>query len=205
MAERELHSVRMRRAAMRRHSSWARDSANLPHVSIVMATKRPWILPSALAAVARQSYPRTELVLALHGNDHALPAVKERVGRLPLPARVVGGSRHRAPGQGTSGRFGGGRGHAADQDGRRRHLWRRPLVGPGPGPPVLAGPAGRQGAPVRVSGRVRPDPHQPRRTRRVLPRLPVRRHAADRSTRPAGRGAAGATCRGRKTWHWRKT
>ena len=89
LAERELHSVRMRRAAMRRHSSWARDSANLPHVSIVMATKRPWILPSALAAVARQSYPRTELVLALHGNDHALPAVKEKVGRLPLPARVV--------------------------------------------------------------------------------------------------------------------
>ena len=89
LAERELHSVGMRRAAMRFHSSWARDSGNLPHVSIVMATKRPWILPDALAAVARQSYPRTELVLALHGNDHALPAVEREVRRLPLPAKVV--------------------------------------------------------------------------------------------------------------------
>ena len=87
--ERELHSIRMRRAAMRSHSAWARDSANLPYVSIVMATKRPSILPDALATIARQSYPRIELVLALHGNDDSLPSVERTIARLPLPARVV--------------------------------------------------------------------------------------------------------------------
>ena len=86
---RELHSIRMRRAAMRSHSSWARDSANLPYVSIMIATKRPSILPDVLATIARQSYPRIELVLALHGSDDSLPAVERRIARLPLPARVV--------------------------------------------------------------------------------------------------------------------
>ena len=95
---RELHSIRMRRAAMRSHSTWARDSANLPYVSIVMPTKRPSILPDALATFARQSYPRIELVLALHGNDDSLPAVERRIARLPLPARVV-----RVPGSTTYG------------------------------------------------------------------------------------------------------
>ena len=87
--ERELHSIRLRRAAMRAHSAWARNTANLPYVSIVMATKRPSILADALASVARQSYPRTELVLALHGNDDSLRAAEQSVARLPLPARVV--------------------------------------------------------------------------------------------------------------------
>ena len=86
---RELRSIGMRRAALRTHSTWARDAANPPPVSVLLATRRPALLPQALAAVARQRYPRLELVLALHGNDDALPAVRRRVAGLPLPATVV--------------------------------------------------------------------------------------------------------------------
>ena len=86
---RELHSIRMRRAALRNHSSWARDTANLPPVSILLATRRPALLPRALAAVAGQSYPRLELVLALHGNESAFATVERLVAELPLAGTVV--------------------------------------------------------------------------------------------------------------------
>ena len=86
---RELRSIGLRRAALRTHSTWARAAANLPAVSVLLATRRPALLPQALAAVARQRYPRLELVLALHGNDGALPDVRRRVAELPLPGRVV--------------------------------------------------------------------------------------------------------------------
>ena len=85
---RELRSIGMRRAALRSHSTWAL-AANPPPVSVLLATRRPALLPQALAAVARQRYPRLELVLALHGNESALPAVRRRVAGLPLPATVV--------------------------------------------------------------------------------------------------------------------
>ena len=87
--KRELHSIRLRRAAMRSHSSWARNAGNLPFVSIVMATKRPSILHHALASVAKQSYPRTELVLALHGHKGSLRAAERSAARLPLPVKVL--------------------------------------------------------------------------------------------------------------------
>ncbi len=86
---RELHSIALRRAALRNHSSWARDSANLPHVSILLATRRPALLPQALAAVAGQTYPRLELVLALHGNERAFAGAERCVAELPLPYRIV--------------------------------------------------------------------------------------------------------------------
>ncbi len=95
---RELRSIRMRRAALRNHSSWARATTNLPPVSVLLATRRPALLSQALAAVARQSYPRLELVLALHGNDRAFPAVQRRVAELPLPGTVV-----RVPGSASLG------------------------------------------------------------------------------------------------------
>ena len=85
---RELRSIGMRRAALRSHSTWAL-AANPPPVSVLLATRRLALLPQALAAVARQRYPRLELVLALHGNDRALPAVRRRVAGLPLPGTVV--------------------------------------------------------------------------------------------------------------------
>ncbi len=74
---REALSVRMRRAALREHSLGSRvrqvaeralaDPPRLPLVSILLVTRRPELLARALAAVRRQTYPRLELVLGLHG------------------------------------------------------------------------------------------------------------------------------------------
>ena len=87
---RELLSIRMRRAALRNHSLQARarqlGEAAPPLVSILLATRRPERLPQALAAVARQTYPRLELVLALHGGP--FPEVDRRVTELPYPVKV---------------------------------------------------------------------------------------------------------------------
>ena len=76
--ERELLSIRARRAALRDHAAEARarqvcqavlaEPPRLPRVSVLLATCRPACLPHALASVARQTYPRLELVLALHGS-----------------------------------------------------------------------------------------------------------------------------------------
>ena len=65
---RELRSIGMRRAAMREHSSWGRDVEGLPLVSILLATRRPGLLGYALASAGRQTYPKLELALALHGD-----------------------------------------------------------------------------------------------------------------------------------------
>lgn len=87
--KRELHSIKMRREAMRTHSSWARGSKQPPTVSILLATRRPALLSHALAAVASQSYPRIELTLALHGPPDAFAGAEERAAALPLPATVM--------------------------------------------------------------------------------------------------------------------
>ena len=88
---REQLGIRMRRAALREHSSWARarrqGEEELPLVSILLATKRPGFLPWALASVARQTWPRVELVLALHGAGFA--EVEPRIAELPHPAKVL--------------------------------------------------------------------------------------------------------------------
>ena len=83
---RELLSVGLRRAALREHSSWGRGEER-PLVSILLATKRSAFLPWALANAARQTYPRTELILVLHGEGFA--GVEQRVAELPLPAKVL--------------------------------------------------------------------------------------------------------------------
>ncbi len=85
---RELLSVRMRRAALREHSSWARaHGGDLPLVSVLLATRRPGFLPWALASVARQTWPRLELVLALHGEGFG--DVEPHAARLPHPTKVL--------------------------------------------------------------------------------------------------------------------
>ncbi len=73
---REEHSIRLRRAALTRHGSvgWRQRYAGPnglrvagdPCVSIVLATRRPELLPFALKQVARQSVD-AELVLVGHG------------------------------------------------------------------------------------------------------------------------------------------
>ncbi len=74
---REALGARMRRAALREHSLTSRvrqvaeralaDPPRLPLVSVLLATRRPELLERALAAVRRQTYPRLELILGLHG------------------------------------------------------------------------------------------------------------------------------------------
>lgn len=103
---RELHSIRMRRIALRDHSLHARarqrgegarpDPPGLPLVSILLATKRSRFLPSALAAAARQTYPRLELVLALHGER--FEDVERRVAAFPHPTKVVRVATHESLG-----------------------------------------------------------------------------------------------------------
>ena len=94
---RELHSIRMRRIALRDHSRQARtrqrgeearpDPPGRDPVSILLATRRPRFLPHALAAVTRQTYPRLELVLALHGEG--FEDVERRVAGVPHPTKMV--------------------------------------------------------------------------------------------------------------------
>ena len=98
-AERELHAVAMRRAALRHHSGWARAQGGepLPSVSILLATKRPTFLAWALANATRQSYSNCELVLGLHGKGFqsrlletaALPTASQ-VLRLPADKPLGG-------------------------------------------------------------------------------------------------------------------
>ena len=98
---RELRSIGMRRAAMREHSSWGRDVAGLPLVSILLATRRPGLLGYALASAGRQTYPKLELALALHGDAADFDGVEGILrqaqddgqarddGGLRFPVRVV--------------------------------------------------------------------------------------------------------------------
>ncbi|MEV4101671.1 glycosyltransferase [Nonomuraea sp. NPDC049649] len=77
---REEHSIRLRRLAA------PRPPAD-PLVSIVMATKRPEFVASALEQMARQRGVRAEVVLGLHG--FASERVREAVEGCPLPVSWV--------------------------------------------------------------------------------------------------------------------
>lgn len=96
-ARREMLSIRMRREALREHSRRGRvrqlcahagiEPPPLPLVSVLLVTKRPHMLQHALAAVARQTYPRIELVLGLHGEGFA--DVERQRASFPVPTVVV--------------------------------------------------------------------------------------------------------------------
>ena len=94
---RERLSINMRREALRTHSLRARTrqvasaaglatSPGLPEVSILLATRRPNLLDKCLEVVASQTYPRLELVLALHGEG--FPDLID-TSDCPLPVEVV--------------------------------------------------------------------------------------------------------------------
>lgn len=94
---RERLSIDMRRAALRTHSLRARArqvaaaaglaaSPGLPDVSILLSTRRPDLLDRCLAVAASQTYPRLELVLALHGEGFP---DKIDTSICPFPVEVV--------------------------------------------------------------------------------------------------------------------
>ena len=74
---RELICIKMRRIALREHTLRARarqvaeavlhDPPRVPEVSVLLATNRLECLRWAIENVKRQSYPRIELVIVLHG------------------------------------------------------------------------------------------------------------------------------------------
>ena len=96
---REALSIGMRRAALRAHSLGARarqlcaaacvDPPELPLVSVLLATRRPGRLAMAMANVARQRYPRLELVLALHGPGFGEAAVARACAGFAYPLTVL--------------------------------------------------------------------------------------------------------------------
>ena len=96
---REALSIAARRAALRTHSLRARarqvcaaalaDPPELPRISVLLATRRPGRLAAALVNVARQRYPRLELVLALHGPGFAADAVERAMAGFPHPVKLL--------------------------------------------------------------------------------------------------------------------
>ena len=108
---REEHSVRLRRAALREHSSlgWRQRTgaaggvrvAAYPSVSVLLATRRPEMLEFALTQVGRQRDVDLELVLATHGFDADPGLVRGHLGDrpctlLPQPEGTVFGDALRA-------------------------------------------------------------------------------------------------------------
>ena len=96
---REQLSIAMRRCALRDHSlrSRARQvlgtagiAVPVPEVSILAPTRRPDLLAEMMATVGAQTYPRLELVLALHGDGFDGDAEIAALARdLPHPLRMV--------------------------------------------------------------------------------------------------------------------
>ncbi|HEX9226555.1 MAG TPA: glycosyltransferase, partial [Arthrobacter sp.] len=90
---RESKSIELRRTALDLHSPKATWNALLgqlrkpllpvPSVSVVLATRRPEKLASALDQLARQSWESLEVVVLLHGFDADLPEVRRAIEAYP--------------------------------------------------------------------------------------------------------------------------
>ncbi|MGW4640094.1 glycosyltransferase family 2 protein [Sphaerisporangium sp. NPDC004334] len=112
---REEHSLRLRRHVLRHGNdgtAGSRGSASaaaaaalamppapavpavtaapaLPTVSVVMSSKRPALLTSALAQIARQRHVQVEVLLGLHGVPASHQDVRRAVAGFPLPLTLV--------------------------------------------------------------------------------------------------------------------
>lgn len=96
--EHELRGVAQRRAALRGHAAAfvlrravaaAHSSASrLPTVTAVLVSRRPDRAVAAVAALAAQTYPALEVVVALHGVD-ATDDQHKQLAAHPVPVRVA--------------------------------------------------------------------------------------------------------------------
>jgi len=84
---RELHSVRLRRAAMAARAIGA--GIGSPAVTAMICTCRPEYVGSALASMRRQHYPNLEVVLLLHGIRRDHPDVRSALAESTLPVTVL--------------------------------------------------------------------------------------------------------------------
>lgn len=66
---RELHSVRIRRAARRRSDVATGSKRSVPSISIVLATNRPVDLDQAIACIQQQSITPAQVLVGLHGEQ----------------------------------------------------------------------------------------------------------------------------------------
>ncbi|RKN49089.1 glycosyltransferase [Micromonospora endolithica] len=95
---REIHGVRLRRAALRRHASafalpgavaGAYPSlARPPAVTALLLTRRPDRIVRAVADLAAQTYPELEIVVGLHGVE-LRPEVRAGLDSQSLPVHLV--------------------------------------------------------------------------------------------------------------------
>ncbi|MEV0157510.1 hypothetical protein AB0H57_27815 [Micromonospora sp. NPDC050686] len=95
--DRELASIRQRRAALRRHATALAlprataaypALARPPSVTALLMTRRPERLVVALRDLTGQTYPELEVVVGLHGVELP-PEVAAAVAACPLPVQVV--------------------------------------------------------------------------------------------------------------------
>jgi hypothetical protein len=85
--QRELYSVRQRRAALAARTR--EEQRKLPTVSAMICTCRPEFVGNAVQAVDRQRYPGLEIVLVLHGCDPADDRIRAALRSTELPVRVL--------------------------------------------------------------------------------------------------------------------
>ncbi|WP_326636475.1 glycosyltransferase family 2 protein [Streptosporangium sp. NBC_01755] len=92
--EREEHSIRLRREALRTHGVRARweqlgaPAAPSPPVSVLLATRRPEMVGFALEQLSRQRGAEFEVILALHGIPATHPGVAEALASFERPVTV---------------------------------------------------------------------------------------------------------------------
>ena len=104
--EREVSSIRLRRAAHAAHGAqtWRRELATrhglqqppVPRVSVLLATRRPDLLRFALRQVARQRGVDLQLVLAGHGHEPDRVALDELSGTSHVHVTSFSAPSHRA-------------------------------------------------------------------------------------------------------------
>lgn len=97
--ERERRTVIARRAAWLAHSTSARWRELAPDLglpvprrttfSLILATNRPDFLDHVVTQIRRQTWPETELVVALHGERFARDSADRIVSGVELPTTVI--------------------------------------------------------------------------------------------------------------------